>query len=157
MLMRRIARVAGLTAVSLVIGISAAALAQTVKMQPGLWEDVATTTAVEMPGAPPALVKMMIGKVMTIRHCLTDADAEQGPQAAMKKNPSCAITYHMEASGRFSSTMICKEAGGTMTMASSGTASPAAFTSTSKITRTGSQPMTITSTTIGRRVAACKS
>ena len=137
------------------IGVSAVSVAQGLKMQPGMWEYTSTTTSATMPGMPPAAAQAMEGRKMTIHHCLTAADAAQGPLAAVKKNPSCSISYSTQANGRFTSNMICKGPQGTSTISSSGSATPASFSSTSKMTMVGAQSATIVSSSTGRRIGDC--
>ena len=137
------------------LGISAAAIAQTPKIQPGMWEYKSKTTSTQMPGMPPGTAKMMEGRTMTIRHCITAAQAAEGPMAAMKKNPSCSMNYSMQPSGSFTSSMVCKTPQGTSTVTSSGTATPISFSGTSKMTVAGPQSMTIVSSSTGKRIGVC--
>ena len=148
------AMVAGATLVS--ASLAAAAMAQSLAIQPGMWEIVSTTTAVDMPSAPPAVANMMRGKAMTIKHCITPQEAAEGPQAAMKKNKACTVSYHTGPGGRFSSEMVCRQDGGTMNATSSGTASATAFTSTTRMVMSGGMAMTMTSTASGHRIGNCK-
>jgi hypothetical protein len=137
--------------------VSAAALAQALSMQPGQWEIVTTTTAAEMPGAPPAVANMMRGRSMTIKRCVTPQEVAEGPQATMKRDKSCKVGFHTGVGGRFTSEMMCQQAGSTARATSSGTMTPTSFSSTSRMVMSGAQAMTITSTATGRRVGACKS
>lgn len=137
------------------IGISGASLAQGLKMQPGMWEFTSTTKSAVMPGMPPAAAKAMAGRTMTIHHCITAAEAAQGPLAAMKKNPSCSIVSSMQPNGRFTSNMMCKGPQGNTTITSSGTATPVSFSSESRMSTAGAQSMTIVSSSTGRRIGEC--
>ncbi|WP_420383120.1 DUF3617 domain-containing protein [Novosphingobium sp.] len=142
----------GLAAVIAIPGVS---IAQMLKMQPGLWEYTSTTTSATIPGMPPSATKAMEGRTMTIRHCLTAADAAQGPLAAMKKNPSCSISFAAQPNGQFTSNMVCKGPQGPSTIVSSGSAMATSFSSTTKMTLTGAQAMTVASHATGRRVGEC--
>ena len=147
----------GAAALAAAMSVAGAAYAQRMAMLPGQWEIVSTTTAVEMPNAPPAAANMMRGRTMTIKHCITPQQIAEGPQAAMKNNKSCTINYHAGAAGRFTSEMVCKQdSGGTATATSSGVMGPTSFSSSSKMAFTGAQPMTVSSTATGRRVGDCK-
>ena len=136
--------------------LAAGAFAQSLGIQPGQWEIVSTTTAAEMPGAPAGVADMMRGRSITVRHCITPREAAEGPQAAMKKNNSCRVSYHVGAGGRFTSEMSCAEGGGTMTANSAGTVNATSFSSTTRMVMAGAAAMTITSTATGRKGGECK-
>ena len=135
--------------------VSAAAVAQMLSMQPGEWEIVTTTTAADMPGAPPAVAKMMRGRSMTIKRCVTPQEVADGPQAAMKRDKSCKVSFHTGIGGRFTSDMVCQQAGSSVKASSSGTMTPTSFASTSRMVMSGAQAMTITSTATGHKIGAC--
>lgn len=133
------------------------ALAQATPVQPGEWETKVTIDAVDMPGAPPMVANMMRGRTTTVKHCITAADAAKGPQEMLKSNKSCTFTRYSMAGGKLSSEMVCKQGGSTMTATSTGSFTPTSFTGTGKaVTTGGAMPMTMSSTTVGRRIGDCK-
>ena len=154
--MFRAKRIVHAAAVATACFLSTVAVAQVLSMQPGQWEIVSTTTAVDMPGAPPAVANMMRGRAMTIKHCVTPQEVAEGPQAAMKHNKSCKVSFHTEGGGRFTSEMVCEQGGGAVNAATSGTMTATSFASTSRVIMSGAQAMTITSTATGRKVGECK-
>ena len=116
----------------------------------------ATINSVVMPGAPAGVVKMMTGRTTTVKHCITPAEASRGPQEMLKQSKSCSFTHYAMTSGRLSSTMVCKQGGGTMTATTTGTFTPTAFSASSRMVTTGGgMPMTMTSTSTGRRIGDC--
>jgi hypothetical protein len=126
-------------------------------VQPGQWEIVTTVQSVEMPGAPPQVAAMMKGRPIRISQCISPADAAKGPQEMMKSSKQCRFTRYSMAGGRLSSEMVCdQDGGGAITATSTGTFTPTAFTATGRTVMTGAQGMTMTATTIGKRIGACK-
>ncbi len=135
--------------------LAGAAVAQVSAIQPGQWETSVTITSVDMPGAPPEMAKMMIGRTTTVKQCLTPEQAARGPQDMLKGNKSCEFTHYSIAGGRLSSEMVCRQGGGTMTATSSGSFTPTSYTATGKVVVSGGAAMTMTSTTSGRRTGEC--
>jgi hypothetical protein len=132
------------------------ALASAEAIQPGQWDIVTTVQSVEMPGAPPQIAAMMKGKPVRVSQCITPADAAKGPQEMMKSNKQCRFTRYSMAGGKLSSEMVCDQRGGTMTATSTGSFTPTGFTATGRTVITGAQKMTLTATTVGKRLGACK-
>jgi hypothetical protein len=132
------------------------ALAAAQGVQPGQWEILTTVQSIDMPGAPPQVAAMMKGKPIRISQCITAADAAKGPQEMMKSNKQCRFTRYSMVGGKLSSEMVCNQGGGTMTATSSGTFTPTSFTTSGRSVMTGAQKMTLTATTVGKRIGACK-
>ena len=133
-----------------------AALADT-PVTPGQWEIAVTINAMEMPGAPPGIAAMMVGKTTKIKHCITPEEAARGPQDMLKTNKSCNFTRYSMTGGRLESEMVCKQGGGTVTATSSGNFTPTGFTATGhSVSSGGGMEMTMTSSTVGRRIGDCK-
>ena len=125
-------------------------------MQPGQWEIVTTIKSVDMPGAPPQVVQAMKSRPTRISSCLSAEDAARGPQEMMKTNKQCRFTHYLKQAGKIDSQMVCSQSGGTMTATTTGTFSPTGFTSNARMVLTGAQKMTMTATTVGKRVGACR-
>ncbi len=133
------------------------ALAQALSVQPGEWDIAATVNSVDMPNAPPGIAAMMIGKTKHILHCITPEEASRGPQDMMKSDKSCKFTRYDMAGGKLSSEMVFKQGGGTMTATSTGSFTPTSFNSSGRSVMTGgAMTMTLTATTVGKRVGECK-
>jgi hypothetical protein len=146
--MRRIA--------SFVVLAASPALAAAQAVQPGQWDILTTVQSVDMPGAPPQMAAMMKGRPIRVSQCITAADAAKGPQQLMKSNKQCRFTRYSMTGGRLSSEMVCDQGGGTMTATSTGSFTPTSFTTTGRTVMTGAQKMTMTATTVGKRIGACK-
>ena len=137
--------------------VSGAALAQAFAVQPGEWDIAATVNSVDMPGAPPGLTAAMIGKTKHISHCITPEEAARGPQDMMKSDKSCKFTRYSMVGGKLSSEMVCQQGGGTMTASSTGSFTSTTFTSSGRsVMKAGPSTMTLTATTVGKRVGECK-
>ena len=133
-----------------------AALAQSIAVQPGEWDIAATVDSVDMPGAPPGIAAMMVGKTKHITHCITPEEATRGPQDMMKSDKSCKFSRYDVNGGKLSSEMVCKQGGGTMTAVSTGTFTPTSFTSSGRLVQSGGMAMTVTSTSTGTLLGPCK-
>lgn len=136
--------------------VPATSFAQAPVVTPGQWEMAVTINTVDMPNAPPMVAKMMQGRTSTIRHCITPEEAARGPQEAMKSDKSCSFTHYSAAGGKLSSEMVCTQSRGTLTATSSGTYTATSFAATGKSVMSGSNPMTMTTTTSGHRIGDCK-
>ena len=123
---------------------------------PGLWEIAVTINSADMPGAPAAIAKMMVGKTVTVKHCITPEDAARGPQDMLKSDKSCVFTKYSMAGGKLNSEMTCTRGGSTVTAVSSGSFTPTSFTATGRSTVSGQMPMTTNATTVGKRIGDCK-
>ena len=123
---------------------------------PGLWEIAVTINAVDMPGAPPAVAKMMVGKTINMKHCITPEDAARGPQDMLKSDKSCTFTKYSMVGGKLNSEMTCTRGGTTTTAVSSGSFTPTSFTANGRSTVSGQMPMTTNATTVGHLVGPCK-
>ncbi len=132
------------------------ALAAAQSVTPGKWEITTTVQSMEMPGAPPGIAAMMKGRPIRVTHCLTAEEAAKGPQEMMKSRKECQFTRYSMSGGKLSSEMVCRQGGGTMTATSTGSFSPTDFTTSGRSVMTGSQPMTLTATTVGHRIGDCK-
>ena len=145
-------KVIGLT----MAGMPALALAQSSGVTPGLWEIAVTINTVDMPGGPAFVAKMMQGKTTRVKQCITPADAAKGPQEMLKSAKGCTFTKYSMQNGRMNSELTCAQGGQTTTSVSSGTFTPASFTSSARSVTTGQMPMTMTSTANGKLIGPCK-
>ena len=132
------------------------ALAAAQSVTPGKWEITNTVESMDMPGAPPGIAAMMKGHPIKVSHCVTPEEAARGPQDMMKSRKECQFTRYSMAGGKLSSEMVCKQGGGTMTAVSTGSVTATSFTTSARTVMTGSQPMTMSGTWVGRRVGDCK-
>ena len=123
--------------------------------QPGQWEITTRMLAMEMPGMPAGLVKSMIGKPMTIRHCLSAADAASDPQALLRKSgANCSYGNFRMSGGTVDATMSCKQGGNVMTGRTSGRYTPTSYDMTSQMST--SSGMKSTSTATGKWIGPCR-
>jgi hypothetical protein len=125
-------------------------------VQPGQWEIVTTVESVDMPGVPPSVAAMMKRKPVAIKHCLTPEEAGRGPQDMMKNDKSCRFTRYSMVGGTLASEMVCKQNGATITATSMGSFTPTGFNVRARTVMSGAQSMTMTATTMGRRIGACR-
>lgn len=132
----------------------AAALGQAAIM-PGQWDIAVTTTSIEMPDMPPEVARSMAGRTVHVQHCMTPAEAARGPQEMLKSGQNCSFTHYTMLAGRLHSEVMCKQPGGTMVGTSDGTFTPTGFTATGKTVMRGQTTMTMTATTVGKRIGAC--
>ena len=58
--------------------------------------------------------------------------------------------------GTLASEMVCKQNGATITATSMGSFTPTGFNVRARTVMTGAQSMTMTATTMGRRIGACR-
>jgi hypothetical protein len=123
---------------------------------PGQWQIAVTINSADMPGAPPAVAKMMVGRTTNIKHCITPEDAARGPQDMLKTDKSCTFTKYSMVGGKMNSEMTCTRGGTTTTAVSSGTFTPTSFTANGRSTVSGQMPVTMTMTTVGKRLGDCK-
>ncbi len=137
------------------VALGGVALAEGLPIQAGMWETAVTTTAIDMPNAPPQVAAMMKGRTTTVRHCVTAEEAANGPQAMLKSGKSCSFGRYTVAGGRFDAEMTCSEHGSTMTATSSGSYTPTSYSGTSHIVMSGGTGMSITSTSSAHRIGAC--
>lgn len=138
------------------LNLPAAAIAQAQGVKPGQWETTVTVTSVEMPGVYARQADAMRGKVTKRMHCITPEAAARDPQDVMGSSKTCKVTHHSMALGRLSSEMVCRHGPGTMTATSTGSYTPDKFSTTGRAVSTGSPPMTMTTTSVGRRVGSCQ-
>ena len=144
------------TLAALTLALPPTAIAQPSGVKPGLWEIAVTINSMDSPSLPPAIAKMMIGKTVTVKHCITPADAAKGPQEMLKSGSGCVFNKYTMAAGRMNSEITCTSHGATTRTASSGTFTPESFTAQGRAVATGGAPMTTTSTSVGRRIGGCK-
>jgi len=130
--------------------------AQAEGVQPGQWEIAVTVDAVDMPGGPPMVAKMMTGRTVKVKHCITPEDAARGPQDMLKSAKSCTFNRYEMKAGKMTSDMTCQQGGVTTRTVSSGTFTPVGFTAQGRATVTGDMPMTMSSTSVGRRLGDCR-
>lgn len=141
----------------MLLAVPGLALAQSSPVTPGQWDIAVTINTVEAPGAPPFIARMMQGKTTRVKHCITAADAARGPQDMLKSSKTCTFTKYSMANGRLDSAMTCTSGGQTTTSTSTGSFTPTSFSAQGRsVTSGGSMPMTVTSTTSGKLVGACK-
>lgn len=134
-------------------GIAAFAGAQAIK--PGMWQTTSTVTSVDMPGAPPQVAAMMKGHPTTIKHCVTPEEAAKDPRALMRTNTSCKVQAFSMTGGKLNSTMVCRQAGGTLTVNTVGTYTPIGYTATAHMVMTGAGAMTMTANVSSKLIGAC--
>jgi hypothetical protein len=139
----------------LAIAAAAPAIAQSSPIQPGQWQIAITVNAMEMPGAPAGIARMMVGRTTRVKHCITPADAARGPQELIKSDKSCTFSRYSMAGGKLQSTMTCKRGGNLVTTETTGSFDATSFTATGRSVTTGSMPMTMTATSVGRRLGNC--
>ena len=115
----------------LIVLLPAAAFAQ---IQPGMWETSSTTKMAQMPDLPPAIAeRLMKGRTVTVRHCVTPEDAAKGPRQLLTEQKSCAIDHYDMKGGRFDAKMTCSG----MTITSTGSYTPASMTGDSQVSGNG--------------------
>ncbi|TRW17013.1 DUF3617 domain-containing protein [Glacieibacterium frigidum] len=144
------------TTVLMLAFVPVAAMAQPAGVEPGQWEIAVTVNEVDMPGGPAFVAKMMTGKTTKVKHCISPEDAARGPQDLLKSGKGCVFTRYSMAGGKLNSEMVCKQGGSTTTAVSAGSFTPVSFTVTGRSTVSGDMPMTMRSTSVGRRLGACK-
>ncbi len=145
-------------AISTLVGLTAPtsiALAQSSGVTPGQWEIAVTIDSMTMQGAPAGIAQMMVGKTTRVKHCITPAQAARGPQDLIRTDKSCVFSRYAMTGGKLSSEMTCKRGGGAMTTSSTGSFTATGFAVTGRSVSTGAMPMTMTATSVGRRIGAC--
>ncbi len=135
-----------------ILALPALAAAQPSGVTPGQWEIDVTVNSMESPSLPPAIAKMMAGKTVTVKHCLTPDEAQRGPQEMLKTGKNCVFDSYSMVGGRLNSAMTCGDTHAVTT----GTFTATAFTASGKAQVGGSTPMTVASTSVGRRVGDCQ-
>ena len=141
----------------LILVLSAAlTVAAATPIQPGKWVTTVTILDVAMPGTPPQVAAAIKGHPTTVSACVTPADAAKGPRAAIEKtNGRCRYTDYTMSGGRISSTMVCSQPGGAMTVHAIGSYTPTSVSVEGTGMMTGARAMTIHTRTVGRRVGGC--
>ncbi len=139
----------------LLVGLSMP-VAASAQVMPGKWEIVTTVQSVDMPGAPPFVATMMKGKPVKVSQCVTPEQAANGPQEMLKINKQCRFTRYSMAGGKLDSVVVCQQGGGTMTATSSGSFTATGFSTNGRTVMTGPHAMTLTATSVGRRIGECK-
>jgi hypothetical protein len=137
---------------------ASAAPAAGVTLNPGEWETVVETAVTGLPpNLPPEAAARMKGQRMASRHCLSPERAAHpgGDFFSGKPVKGCVNNIRM-VGGRVQGEMTCKDPRGeTSTFAMDGSYGGDAFEAVMKATMTrGGQAMTMTSHSVGRRVAA---
>ncbi|CAN5333839.1 hypothetical protein BH09PSE4_BH09PSE4_07540 [soil metagenome] len=126
----------------------------TTPIQPGKWQT--TVTIVDVQGGMPGMAAMMKGRPTVVSACVSPVDAARGPRAAIEKtNGACHYISYAVSGGRISSVMQCVRPGGTMTVRSSGSYSPAMIDVHGVATMTGGMAMTLKTHTISKRIGGC--
>jgi len=82
-----------------VLGFAAPALGAD-GMRPGQYE---YTVRMEIPGMPVAMPPM------TLQHCLTQADIDQGRQYESRQNQDCEVKNLRQSPGKASMDLVCKD------------------------------------------------
>jgi hypothetical protein len=134
------------------------AVAAGATLNPGEWETVVETAVTGLPpNMPPEAAARMKGQRIASRHCLTPERAAHpgGDFFSGKPVPGCVNNMHMTG-GRVAGEMTCKDPRGeTSTFAIDGTYGGDNFEAMMKAKMTrGGQAMTMTSHTVGHRLAA---
>ncbi len=132
-----------------------AALAQAMGVVPGQWDIAITTTGMTMADMPPEIATSMIGRTIHVKHCITPAEAANGPQAMLRSDKSCTFGKYQVTGNRLHAEMSCKQPGGMMNSVSDGTFTPTGFRTTGKTVLTGDGAMTMSAMTVGTRTGAC--
>lgn len=122
---------------------------------PGMWESTSTVTAIDMPGMPPGALAAM-KKPHSIRHCITPAEAAQGPRELMKRSKTCRFSRFSMVGGILDAQMECDGGGGAMTMHTHGSYTPTSFHTTGSMTMAGPRAMKMTVAGSGRLIGSCK-
>jgi hypothetical protein len=143
-------------ALAALFALPVAAMAAPTAVQPGQWEVLTTVEAVDIPGAPPAVAAMMKRKPVSVKYCITPEEAARGPQDMMKSDKSCRFTRYAMAGGKLSSEMVCTQSGATVTATREGSFTPTGFNLRARTVMSGAQTMTMTATTVGRRIGECR-
>jgi hypothetical protein len=138
-----------------------------VKLQPGEWEAKQQIIDAKMtglpPGAPADAMASMIGKVNTIRHCITPEQAAN-PSAdflAAQKDSKCTYANMDMTGGTIKADMSCAVPGqpkAKMTMTMSGTYGPDNYAMDMSMTSTGTpngMGMAIKMKSAAKRVGDC--
>jgi hypothetical protein len=121
------------------------------KMKEGLYE---YTMKTEMPGMPAG----MAGKPMTIQHCVTAKDLDQGNFAKSPHEKDCSFEDVKVSGNTASYKMVCK-GGNKMNADVKMTFGDGSFMSDTKMTMSqgpNGQPMTVTQHMEGKYIGACK-
>lgn len=141
--------------VLIVIAGLACATAASAQITPGQWEIASTITSIEGSAIPPAVAKMMTGKTVTVKNCVTPEQAKQGPQEMLKGSKTCTVAKYSMTGGRYTSEVVCKQGGVTITTTGQGQFSPTSFTGQGRAVMTGGTSMVQTQTMSGKRVGDC--
>ena len=130
--------------------------------EPGEWEVKTTVTAVDMPGAPGEVTKQMVGKVTSVRHCMTEEEATRTPGEMFRQSMQGQCDYENldMASGRIAAKMTCKGAqpGETMETTIDGRYGRETYKADMTMTMAlpgAPAPMSMAATTEGKRLGAC--
>lgn len=137
--------------------LAAAALstAASAQITPGQWEIKSTITSIQGSAIPPNVAKMMTGKTVTIKNCITPEQAKQGPMEMMKGSKSCTVAKFNMTGGKYTSQVVCKQGGMTITTTGQGAFTPTTMSGQGRAVVSGPQSMTQTQTMTGKRIGSC--
>lgn len=134
----------------------ASASAASAQITPGQWEIASTIDAIEGAAIPPAVAKMMTGKTITVKTCVTPEQAKQGPQDMLKGDKTCSVAKYTMSGGRYNSEVICRQGGMTIVTTGSGQFTPTSFSGRGRAVMTGGANMVQSQTVAGKRIGDCK-
>jgi hypothetical protein len=134
---------------------AAVSTAASAQITPGQWEIASTITSIQGSAIPPQVAKMMTGKTVTVKNCVTPEQAKQGPMQMLKGSKTCTVAKFNMVGGRYTSQVVCKQGGMTITTSGQGVFTPTTMSGQGRAVMTGAQSMIQTQTMVGRRVGAC--
>jgi hypothetical protein len=145
-----------IAALALAAALAPAAVAQDAGVQPGEWEIAVTVDAMDMQGAPAAAANLLVGKTATAHTCLTADDAAKGPKKLLESSKACSFERYSMEGGKLSGEMVCLKGEKEMRVLTEGRYTPTSFRATGKAAVAGDNPMTMDSTSVGKRIGDCK-
>lgn len=128
------------------------------QLMPGQWQFVGRVTHAEIPGAPPAMLRMMMQKPTSLSMCITPEQAARDPRSVFAKTQGrCDYKNFQMSGGKLAMVMSCRQAdGGTMDVTTTGTYSPTGYKTHSTMMSNGARGrMTMVTDGIGKRLGPC--
>lgn len=141
---------------------AAKASGATVQMHPGQWETQIQILSMDMPdmkGMPPQFaerLKEQLMKPRTVKSCMTEEDARQGPSKAFSGDSKCKFEKYEMNGGTIDAVMACPGPQGEVKMHMNGTFAAETFTVEQAMDMTGPTGAMHTKARVtGKRIGDC--
>jgi len=132
-----------------------------IQMRPGQWETKIEIQSMDMPAIkdmPPQYAERMKAEMMkprTVKSCMSEEDAKQGPSKTFTGDSKCKFEKYAMSGGTIDAVMVCPGPQGEMKMHMNGSFAPETFTVDQAMDMTGAGAMHLKARVSGKRIGDC--